>query len=112
MSITKAFLYTILVIVLWVSIQLTILVPVKYFGGSPQNFPHLIGLTKIVSTLGAFLIIFFFIWKPKLPLIKLLNSKNYNLRIFLYSIVVSIGLILINRPFLGFYQNRQFLSKR
>lgn len=111
MSITKAFLYTILVFILWVFIQLTILVPVKYFGGKAEDLTHLFGITKIVSTVGAYLIIYFFFWKPKLNLKKIINSKNYNLRIFFYLTVLPIGLIFINRPFWDFTKIIAFYQK-
>ena len=102
MSIIKAFLYTILVIAFWAIIQLAILIPVKFLIGFPDDFTHVLGMTKIISVLGAFLLICFFFWKPKLDLKKAVNIRNYNPKIYLYLPLIGIGLFLFNKPFWDF----------
>jgi membrane protease YdiL (CAAX protease family) len=102
MSIIKAFLYTILAFVFWTTIQLAILLPIKYLIGEPDDFTHIFGITKIVSVVGAFLLIYFFFWKPNFDFKKALTVPNYNPRIYLYLPLIGIGLLLINKPFWDF----------
>ena len=102
MSIIKAFLYTVLAFVFWTTIQLAILLPIKYLIGEPDDFTHLFGITKIVSVVGAFLLIYFFFWKPNFDFKKALKVQNYNPRIYLYLPLIGIGLLLINKPFWDF----------
>lgn len=102
MSIIKAFLYTILAFVFLTTIQLAILLPIKYLIGAPDDFTHIFGITKIVSVVGAFLFIYFFFWKPNFDFKKVLIVKNYNPRIYLYLPLIGIGLLLINKPFWDF----------
>ena len=99
MSIIKAFLYTILAFSLWTIIQLAILLPIKYLIGVPDDFTHIIGITKITSVIGAFLLICFFIWKPTFNFKKAFKIRNYNPRIIFYLPLIGIGLFLINKPF-------------
>ena len=102
MSIIKAFLYTILAFVFWTVIQLTILLPIKYLIGEPDDFTHIFGITKIISAVGSFLLIYFFFWKPNFDLKKALKIQNYNPRIYLYLPLIGIGLLLLNKPFWDF----------
>lgn len=102
MSIIKAFLFTILALVFWTIIQLVILLPIKYLIGVPDDFTHIFGITKIVSVLGAFLMICFFFWKPKLDLKKAIKIQNYNSKVYLYLPLIGIGLFLLNKPFWDF----------
>ena len=102
MSIIKAFLYTILALAFWTIVQLTILLPIKYLIGLPVDFTHIFGITKIVSVLGAFLLIWFYFWKPKLDLKKAIRIQNYNPKIYLYLPLIGIGLFLLNKPFWDF----------
>ncbi len=102
MSIIKAFLYTLLAFVFWTMIQLAILLPVKYFIGKPDDFTHIFGITKIISIVGSFLIIYYFFWKPKFDLKKALKIQNYNPKIYLYLPLIGIGLLLLNKPFWDF----------
>jgi membrane protease YdiL (CAAX protease family) len=102
MSIIKAFLYTVLAFVFWTIIQLAILLPIKYLIGEPDDFTHIFGITKIVSVVGAFLLIYFFFWKPNFDFKKALKVQNYNPRIYLYLPLIGIGLLLINKPFWDF----------
>ncbi|WP_225036601.1 CPBP family intramembrane glutamic endopeptidase [Winogradskyella sp. SM1960] len=102
MSIIKAFLYTILAFVFWTTIQLAILLPIKYLIGTPDDFTHIFGITKIVSVVGAFLLIYYFFWKPNFDFKKALKVTNYNPRIYLYLPLIGIGLLLINKPFWDF----------
>lgn len=99
MSIIKAFLYTVLAFVFWTIIQLAILLPIKNLKGEPDDFTHIFGITKIVSVVGAFLLIYFFFWKPNFDFKIALKVQNYNSRIYLYLPLIGIGLILINKPF-------------
>src|SRR5690554_6286854 len=102
MSIIKAFLYTFLAFVFWTILQLSILLPIKYFIGEPGDITHIFGITRIISVVGAFLLIFFYFWKPRFDLKKALKIKNYNPRVYLYLPLVGIGLLLLNRPFWDF----------
>lgn len=102
MSIIKAFLYTLLAFVFWTILQLSILLPIKYFIGEPGDITHIFGITRIISVVGAFLLIFFYFWKPRFDLKKALKIKNYNPRVYLYLPLVGIGLLLLNRPFWDF----------
>ncbi|MEZ4792520.1 MAG: type II CAAX endopeptidase family protein [Gelidibacter sp.] len=115
MSILKAFLYTILAFIFWTLIQLSILLPVKYFIGTPEDFTHIIGITKIVSVVGAFLLIYYLFWKPNFDFRKALKITNYSSNIYLYLPLLGIGLWLVYRPFwdfskiLDYYQGVSFL---
>lgn len=102
MSIIKAFLYTVLAFVFWTIIQLAILLPIKHLIGEPDDFTHIFGITKITSVVGAFLLIYFFFWKPNFDLKKALKVENYNPRIYLYLPLIGIGLLLMNKPFWDF----------
>ncbi|MFD2552716.1 CPBP family intramembrane glutamic endopeptidase [Bizionia sediminis] len=102
MSIIKAFLYTVLAFVFWTIIQLAILLPIKYLIGEPDDFTHIFGITKIVSVVGAFLLIYFFFWKPSFDFKKALTVQNYKPQIYLYLPLIGIGLLLINKPFWDF----------
>ncbi len=102
MSIIKAFLYTVLAFLFWAIIQIAILLPIKYLFGKPDDFTHIFGITKIVSVIGSFLLIYFFFWKPKFDLKKALKVKYYNPQIYLYLPLIGIGLFLINKPFWDF----------
>lgn len=102
MSIIKAFLYTVLAFVFWTIIQLAILLPIKYLIGKPDDFTHIFGITKIASVVGAFLLIYFFFWKPNFDFKKALKIQYYNPRIYLYLPIIGIGLLLINKPFWDF----------
>ena len=102
MNIIKAFLYTVLAFVFWVIIQLAILVPVKYLFGKPDDFTHVFGLTKIVSVVGPFFLIYYFFWKPKFDLKKALKIQNYSPGIYLYLPIIGLGLFLLNKPFWDF----------
>ncbi|WP_157491967.1 CPBP family intramembrane glutamic endopeptidase [Gelidibacter mesophilus] len=102
MSIIKAFLYTVLAFVFWTIIQLAILLPIKYLIGAPDDFTHIFGITRIVSVVGAFLLIYIFFWKPNLDFKKALKVQNYNPQIYLYLPLIGIGLLLINKPFWDF----------
>lgn len=102
MSIIKAFSFTVLAFVFWTIIQLAILLPIKYLIGIPDDFTHIFGITKIFSVLGAFLMIWFFFWKPKLDLKKAIRIQNYNPKIYLYLPLIGIGLFFLNKPFWDF----------
>ncbi|WP_179333049.1 CPBP family intramembrane glutamic endopeptidase [Winogradskyella costae] len=102
MSIIKAFLYTVLAFIFWTIIQLAIQIPIKYLNGKPDDFTHILGITKIASIVGAFLLIYFLFWKPNFDLKKALKVQNYNHRIYLYLPIIGIGLFLINKPFWDF----------
>lgn len=102
MSITKAFLYTILIVIIYCLITVIIIIPTKYFIGTPDDFTHIYGILKIISTVGAFLIIYFFFWKPKFNIKKALKFKYYNPKVYLCLPIIAFGLILIDKPFWDF----------
>lgn len=102
MSIIQAFLYTILAFVFWTIIQLIILLPIKYLIREPYDFTHIFGITKILSVIGSFLLIYYFFWKPKFDLKKALKIRNYNPKIYFYLPIIGIGILLLNKPFWDF----------
>ncbi|WAC02974.1 type II CAAX endopeptidase family protein [Lacinutrix neustonica] len=102
MSIIKAFLYTILAFVFWTIIQLAILLPIVYLIGKPDDFTHIYGITRILSVIGSFFLIYFFFRKPNFDLKRALKIQNYNPRIYLYLPLIAIGLLLLNKPFWDF----------
>lgn len=108
MNIIKAFLYTVLAFVFWVIIQLAILVPVKYLFGKPDDFTHIFGITKILSVVGSFFLIYHFFWKAKFDLKKALKIQNYNPGIYLYLPIIGLGLFLLNKPFWDFTKILQY----
>lgn len=108
MSIIKAFSYTVLAFVFWVMIQLAILFPIKYLIGKPDDFTHIFGITKILSVVGSFLLIYYFFWKPKFDLKKALKFQNYNPGIYLYLPIIGLGLFLLNKPFWDFTKILQY----
>lgn len=111
MSILKAFIYTALVIALWIMAMSIIIVPSKYFFDSLDDPYHLFGISKVTASLVAFLIVYFYFWKPKFDLRDSIIRLNYRSKIGLYLPVVAIGLFLISKPFwdiqkmLVFYQS-------
>lgn len=99
MSIIKAFVYTLLVMILWVIILASIIISFKYFFVRLDDPVHLFGISKLVAVLGSFLMICFYFWKPKFDLRDSLKISNYRPKIYLYLPLVAIGLFLINKPF-------------
>lgn len=102
MSIIKAFLYTLLIFAFWAIIQAIIILPFKDFFGKIEFNSITVGVIDITSKVGAFLLIYIFFWKPKLNFKKLLNFKNYNQKIYLYLVLITIGIHLALRPFWNF----------
>ncbi|MEL4309097.1 CPBP family intramembrane glutamic endopeptidase [Joostella sp. CR20] len=102
MSIIKAFLYTALAFVFWTIIQLVIFLPIKALIEEPNYFTHIFGITKIISVVGSFLLIYFFFWKPNFDFKKAIKIENYDPRIYLYLPIIGIGIFLINKPFWDF----------
>lgn len=100
MTVTKALLYTFLAFIFWVLIQLIILLPTKYWVGTPDDFTHIYGIVKILSVSGAFFLIYFFFWKPKFDFRKTIKFPKYNHKIYLYLPLIGLGLFL-EQTFLG-----------
>lgn len=99
MSIFKALLYTLLIIIIWLTLQVSIHLLFKYLVGRPDDFTHFYGVAKIISAIGTFFIIYKFFWKPKFDLEKALKCSNHDGSVYLYLLVIAIGLFLIDRPF-------------
>lgn len=102
MSIIKAFLYTVLYIVFWAVIQAIIIIPFKDFFGKIEYNSTTFGVLDITAKTGAFLLIYFFFWKPKFNFKKALNYKNYSQNICFYLVLVAVGLQLTLRPLWNF----------
>ena len=102
MSIIKAFLYTLLIFTFWAIIQVIIMLPFKDYFGNIEYYSNTFGILDITSKVGAFLLIYFFFWKPNLDFKKIINFKNYNTNIFLYLLLIVVGLKLALRPFWNF----------
>lgn len=99
MTVTKALLYTFLAFTFWVLIQLIILLSIKYWLATPDDFTHIYGIVKILSVSGAFFLIYFFFWKPKFDFRKTTKFPKYNHKIYLYLPLLGLGLFLLNKPF-------------
>lgn len=98
----KAFLYTLLFILIWGMTQLALLVPIKLIFGIPDDFTHLFGSTKIISMAATFAIIYKFIWKPKWTGTTTNIFSAYNPILLIYLVISAVGLFLWNRPFWDF----------
>ncbi|WP_055435537.1 CPBP family intramembrane glutamic endopeptidase [Lacinutrix algicola] len=102
MNIIKAFFYTVLIFVFWVAIQLIILLPFKGFFYKIEYNSTAFGIIDITSKVGAFLLIYVFFWKPNFDFKKTQILKNYNPNIYLYILLIVLGLNLALRPFWNF----------
>lgn len=111
MSIFKAFIYTVLAMLLWILIMSIIILSYKYFFDSLDDPIHLFGISKLTASLVAFFIVYFYFWKPKFDIRDSIIRSNYRSKICLYLPLVAIGLFLISKPFwdlqkmLVFYQS-------
>lgn len=104
MSILKAILYTVLWVVFWAIIQLILLFPCMYVEQLQDYFIYLFGIIKIVSAVGSFLLIYYFVWKPK-PMFnfsKALDRKNYRPKIYFFLPLIAVGLFFVSKPLWDF----------
>tara|TARA_B100000953_G_scaffold272646_1_gene244227 strand:- start:4086 stop:4403 length:318 start_codon:yes stop_codon:yes gene_type:complete len=98
-SVTKAILLTVLLIIVFLLVQLGVFGLFKLFD-QPISLSnsHLKGLSKILGFLISYFTIFKIFWKIEIPRKAEFKLNNYKFSILKYLIIVSIGLELIYQP--------------
>lgn len=99
MSVTKAVLLTVLLLIVFLLVQLGVFGLFKLFD-QPISLSnsHLKGLSKILGFLISYFTIFKIFWKIEIPRKAEFKLDNYKFSILKYLIIVSIGLELIYQP--------------
>ncbi len=103
-SILNAILYTVLLVVFWIIIQLILIYPLTFLDQLQDYSIRFFGIIRIVSVLGSFVLFYFFFWNPK-PVFNFssfLKRKNYSTTTFFLLPVVAIGLFFTSRPLWDF----------
>lgn len=96
MGIGKAVLITFLYLVLEMALQL-----LSYISFGVENSlenEHIRGLTIIIARVTAYLILFYFFWKPKSGILSI-KSKKLSIPVIFILIIIILGTEFLNRPF-------------
>lgn len=116
MSITKAILLTLGLVLVFAIIQMGILFPTKYlFSSYPIVSENLMELSTVLGFLFSYLILFYFFWKQEFQKIRIPKPLNLQFSLLIYLLLIAIGLELFDRPFwdsdkiVNFYSDSQFL---
>lgn len=117
MSILKAVLLTLLLMLIFVLFQIGILLSIKNLHDTaPQIFEHIAGLSIVLGFLLSYSTIFYFFWKSKPVSAKILNLKSYKPSIIFYLFIIAIGLYSFDQAFWDFdkiyntYYNIDFVN--
>ena len=97
LSILKAILYTLLLVVVWAVVELLVLLPYKYFVSKDLTSPELaIGL-NVLATVAAYLSIFFLFNIPEDIEKTLFKFKRISYKVLLLILSLAIGMYLCDR---------------
>tara|TARA_R110000850_G_scaffold16697_1_gene51714 strand:+ start:54565 stop:55371 length:807 start_codon:yes stop_codon:yes gene_type:complete len=115
MTITKAILLTLLLLILFALVQIGILVPLKYiYHTESLVFKHLEGISTILAFLIGYAILFLFFWKAKPGDFKRDKFSKPNVLTVTCLFVIAVGLKLFYQPFfdmekiLNYFRNGDF----
>ena len=106
MKIYKAFLHTILLVIIQSLIGITIILIFRQIDeNSKDYYVHGLGLYRTFAQLTGFLIFFYYFWKPRRNWIRKPDLKIDNFKILISIIITGIGYELIKSPFSDFHLN-------
>jgi len=116
MTVTKALLLTLLLVIIFSTVQLGILLSLSGFYEKKSTvFRHFAGLSTVIGFLISYILIFHFFWKSKFKELKSEKINEYKFSIFGYILIIGLGLEFFYQPFfdiekiLNFYRNEEFL---
>lgn len=99
MSILKAFLLTLLLIILYSVFQIGLIYGTYLFEIDGEYFVIWNATANIISFFFAYYLIFKFFWTEKINFNEVLNFRRINDNILFYIVLMVIGLHLFNKPF-------------
>ena len=102
MNILKAFLLTLLSIVVYYIPQGTLVLLITYADWNINLFNPYFNIVWIISSIAAYLLVFYFFWKPKPDYYTILDTNRVNFNIIPYLILIVIGLGLVGQPLIDF----------
>lgn len=112
MKIYKAFLYTVLLVLIQSLIGLLIGLIFRQIDPNSQVFyDHSLGLFRTFAQLTGYLIFFNYFWKPKINWIQKNDFKINNFKVILLIILIGTGYELIKSPFSDFNNLLKHLNK-
>ncbi|CAM3298102.1 CPBP family intramembrane glutamic endopeptidase [Zobellia roscoffensis] len=114
MKITKAILLTLLVTVIYYIPQGILVLLVKYTNWDINLFNPMFDIVWSLSTVMAYLLVFYLFWKPKPHYSNILDTNGLNYNLIPFLILSAIGLGFVGQPFwdynrlIEYFQNASF----